>query len=159
MTTIELMDNLAEKIRLTVENYWTAQTKKQTKETVMQRVEVYAGYPPIRTTGETTASFIYALVISCEDRLNDPWATAQVEIGFNIHDEDVNDGWRSLYNLMEHVRQALLKDRCLKAKNSLDFPLRMEIVTDQPYPQWQGKITATYSLGQPMEEDFNVGYY
>lgn len=151
MITVELMDNLAAYLRQVVQEYDAQQPSGKLP------VEVYAGWPPVRNNAEEKASFIYALVVSTEDKQDDDYGSATVEIGFSIYDEDTTDGWRSLFNIMEHVRQALLKKRTLAARNRLELPLKGAIIDDQPYPQWQGKITATYTIGQPSEEVIDYG--
>ena len=153
MITVELMDNLAAYLRRIVQEYDTLQPSGKVP------VEVYAGWPPVRVNAEEKASFIYALVISTEDKPDDDYGSATIEIGFSIYDEDTTDGWRSLYNIMEHVRQALLKKRTLAGRNRLELPLKGEITDEQPYPQWQGKITAIYTIGQPSEEGLYFDEY
>lgn len=149
MTIVELMDNLAEFLKPAVKDYST----KQKAGTVP--VNVYAGFPPVRTKAAEKESFIYVLVLSSTDASDNNASTAKVEIGFSIFDEDKTDGWRSLYNLMEHIRQYLLKYRIALERARLELPLKTEIVDDQPFPQWQGKITADYTIWQPYEEGIN----
>lgn len=149
MTTMELMENLAAFLRGAVSEY-TAQTKEGTAP-----VEVYAGYPPIRTKPGQSPSFIYALVTSFQDEEGNKLSSAAVEIGFSIADDDPRDGWRSLTNIMEHVRQAMLKKRTIANKHRLELPIKGEIADNQPFPQWQGRITARYTIGQPVEEEIN----
>ena len=103
------------------------------------------------------ASFIYALVTAAQDTADGHMSTATVEIGFSIYDNSDVDDWRSLYNLMEHVRQHLLKQRLVANRHRLQLPLKLEVPEAQPAPQWQGKITATYTIGQPYEEDIYYG--
>ena len=153
MTTMELMKNLKEYLAQVVKNY-DAQQKEKTIP-----IAVYEGFPPIRTTAEENASFIYCLVINWEDSSNDSLSDAKVEIGFSIYDEDTRDGWRSLFNIMEHVRQALLKQRIIARRNMLVLPIQGEILDEQPYPQWQGKITTKYTIGQPVEEGIAYDNY
>ena len=62
------------------------------------------------------------------------------------------EGCLSLYNLMEHVRQALLTKRTLGGRSRMLFPLEGEIVDPQPFPQWQGRLTVSYTIAQPEEE-------
>ena len=79
-----------------------------------------------------------------------------MEIGFSIYDDDKNDGWRSLYNLVEHVRQDLLKFPFLEKKYRLEPPLLFDIYDrEQPFPQWLGTITANYSISHLHEEGFS----
>ena len=63
-----------------------------------------------------------------------------------------------MFNLMEHVRQALLKKRTVANKHRLILPIKSKVVEDQPFPQWQGLMTVSYTLGKPVEEEINYGY-
>ena len=88
----------------------------------------------------------------------DEQSAAKVEIGFSIIDGDTSEGWRSLFNLMEHVRQALLKKRTVANKHRLILPIKFKVADEQPFPQWQGLMTVSYTLGKPVEEEINYGY-
>lgn len=153
MTITSLMDNLAVFLRAAVKEYCTMQKAGEIP------VEVYAGYPPIRADSRETASFIYALVISADDTADEQLSMATVEIGFSIYDEDKADGWRSLFNLLEHIRQHILKHRFIAEKNRMEFPVKVKIPDEQPYPQWQGTITVNYTIGQPTEEGIDYDDY
>ena len=152
MTSVELMNNLADFLREVVKDYSTNQ------EAGVLPVAVYAGYPPVRTDYEEKESFIYTLATEWEDKEDGTFSTCKAEIGFSIFDDNKTEGCFSLYNIMEHVRQALLKKRILAGRNRLELPLKSVVSDDQPWPQWQGIITATYTLGQPEEEEFPYGY-
>ena len=144
MTIVEVMDELAAYIRDVVSDY----SSEQKEGTVP--VEVYAGFPPVRGNPKEQASFIYALVTDFED--GEDGSIAKAEIGFSIYDEDKTDGWRSLYNLMEHVRQNLLKHPCLAGRVVLHKPMKGSVSDGPLYPNWEGKIVAEYAIGQPTEE-------
>ena len=147
MTITETMDNVAAYLRPVLEQYNTEQPSGTLP------VKVYAGFPPVRTSASERESFVYALVLSAADNDDDDLSTATVEIGCSIYDSDPTDGWRALANVMEHIRQALLTHRTIAhGRNRLELPLKLEIIDEQPYPQWQGKLTATYTIGQPYEE-------
>lgn len=151
MTTVELMDNLADYLRSVIVDYSTQQPSGK------RSIKVYAGYPPARMNADEQASFIYALVNAAQDTADGDMSTATVEIGFSIYDDSEYDDWRSLYNIMEHVRQQLLKHRFIADRHRLLFPVKIEVPEAQPAPQWQGKITAIYTIGQPYEEDIYYG--
>lgn len=112
MTLVETMENLAKFLRETVSEYSSEQPSGK------KPVAVYAGYPPVAISSEEGPSFIYALATDFTDAQEDPYGTVKVEIGFSVYDENKEDGWRSLFNLMEHVRQALLKHRCIAGRSS-----------------------------------------
>lgn len=149
MTLVETMENLAEFLRETVSEYSSEQPSGK------KPVAVYAGYPPVAISSEEGPSFIYALATDFTDAQDEPYGTVKVEIGFSVYDENKEDGWRSLFNLMEHVRQALLKYRCIAGRSSLVLPLKGAVSDSQPFPQWEGKITASYTIGQPTEVGIN----
>ncbi len=115
-------------------------------------VDVFAGWPPIRREDRKN-SFIYVCITNWTDDLEGtPWSKATVQIGFSVHGSDLKDGWRDLYNLMEHVRQALLTCRTIAGRARLESPLKGMIVADNPtFPEWTGAITAVYSIAQPQE--------
>lgn len=151
MTSVELMNNLADYIREVVKDYSSQQKAGDIP------VAVYSGWPPIRMASAEKESFIYALALEWEDKEDGAFSTCKTEIGFSIYDDDKEQGCFSLYNIMEHVRQALLKHRTLNGRNRLELPLKSVVSDDQPYPQWQGAITATYTIGQPIEEEIDYG--
>ena len=145
MTPIEAMENVAARIRDAVKEYSTHQRLGTLP------VSVYAGYPPFSTKPEQRESYIYCYAVKVHDN-EDRYSRVDIEIGFSIFDEDPKEGCLSLYNLMEHVRQALLTKRTLGERSRLLFPLEGEIVDPQPFPQWQGRLTVSYTIAQPEEE-------
>lgn len=149
MILMEAMENLADYIRPVVKEYYTCNKSGE------KQIEVYAGYPPIRTTADEAPSFIYCMVTAFHDEEGGN-SKADIEIGFSIYDSDEKEGWRSLYNIMEHVRQALLRQRTIAGRNRLLLPCQGQIADSQPFPQWQGKIMVSYTIAQPVEEGFDV---
>ena len=147
MTSVELMDNLADFLRSVIDGHYSTSQSDGT-------IAVYAGYPPVRTAPDEMQSYIYCLVTGVTDSDDPSYSQATVEIGCSIYSADVGDGWRALANLMEHIRQALLSHRTLKERAVLVLPLRMEMPDAQPYPQWQGRLTATYTIGQPDDYEW-----
>lgn len=145
MTPIEAMENVATRIRDVVKEYSTHQRWGTLP------VSVYAGYPPFSTKPEQRESYIYCYAVKVHDT-EDRYSRVDIEIGFSIFDEDPKEGCLSLYNLMEHVRQALLTKRTLGKRSRLLFPLEGEIVDPQPFPQWQGRLNVSYTIAQPEEE-------
>ena len=145
MVIMEAMENLASYIREQVKEYET-ETKAGKRP-----IAVYAGYPPVRDKPDAYDSFIYCCAKKFQDT-DDRLGVVDIEIGFSIYDNHPSDGWKSLYNLMEHVRQALLRKRTLGKRNRLVLPLTGEIVEPQPYPQWQARMTVSYTIAQPEEE-------
>lgn len=151
MTQVELMENLAAFLKNVVLEY-----ESQQSDGTYSPINVYPGYLPVKTNAKESESCIYVLVLECED--GDELSAAKVEIGFSIIDGDTSEGWRSLFNLMEHVRQALLKKRTIANKHRLILPIKSKVADEQPFPQWQGLMTVSYTLGKLVEEEINYGY-
>lgn len=147
MTTIELMTNVREYLEVVLADYST------TQKAGVRPVAVYAGYPPLRLQAAEKESYVYVLALEWTDKADHTFSQAKIEIGFSIYDDDTEHGVLSLYNLMEHVRQALLKKRTLNGRNRLELPLKGELCDVQTFPQWQGRIEAMYTIGQPIEEE------
>lgn len=152
MTPIDLMDMLAARLQKLLTDYTSEQPSGKVP------VTVYPGYIPVQNNAQERKSLVYVLVIETTDKPGNTKSHATVEIGFSIYDDNHTDGWRSLFNVMEHIRQDLLKHRFVNMKFRLDLeeaPIKMSIPDNQPFPQWQGTMTACYTIGQPEEEGMN----
>ena len=133
MTPMEVMDDASAFLRKVVREY----DAKQVKGTYP--LTGYAGYPPVRDRSAEKSSYMYAIAAAIEDSDGEELSTVKIEIGFSIYD-DKSNGWRRLYNLMEHVRQKLLKHRWfLSRRTALVLPLKRAAADAQPFPQWEGR--------------------
>lgn len=148
MTIVEVMDNVAAFLKDVLKDYTISNGSE------MRPVQVYAGWPPIRTDPASKDSFVYACVTDWEDSLaGDPSSKATVQIGFSVYDSDFTDGWRHIYNLMETIRQALLSHQTIGGRSWLQTPLKGMLVVDNPqFPNWAGAITAVFIIGQPVNQ-------
>ena len=151
MTPINLMDKLAERLQKLLTDY----SSEQPSGTLP--VKVYPGYVPKQEDATEHSSFVYVLVRQVLDEDGNKKSSAIVEIGFSIYDEYLTGGWRSLFNLVEHVRQNLLKYRFVNMKHRLELPMQTDIMDDnnQAWPNWRATITAKYTVGHVEEEGIN----
>lgn len=145
MTIIESMENVAAYIKEAVAEYSAEQASGRKK------IEVYAGFPPVRTSRDETPPCVYCVPTEVNDSAEGA-SDVKIMIGISVYDADKDTGGRALYNLAEHIRQALLKKRILGGRNRLILPLKTEIPTEQPFPEWVGVITATYTIAFIEEE-------
>lgn len=150
MTIVESMENVAAYLKEVVTEYSAKQASGRKK------IEVYAGFPPVRTSRDETPSCVYCVPTEANDGA-DGASNVKLMIGLSVYDADKDSGGRSLYNLAEHIRQALLKKRTLGGRNRLILPLKTEIPTEQPFPEWVGVITATYTIAFIEEEGIDYG--
>lgn len=147
MTITELIDNMVEFLKPVVVTYNGQKDSKKSD------ISIIAGYPPKLVGNEERSSAIYVMVTDAQD--NDQtkdYSRATVTLSFDIADDDKVDGWRTLYNIMEHIRQEMLKHRRIGDRNRLILPIKFKTPYEQPWPNWQGAITADYTIGQPEEE-------
>ena len=151
MTPILLMETLAVRLQKLLTDYSAEQLSGSLP------IKVYPCCFPIRSSSQEKHSSVYVFVsggTSTEES-----SVAKVELGFSIYGDSQTEGWRNLYNIMEHVRQDLLRSRFIDMKYRLEFPLEFSVIDEPPFPQWQGKIVATYAIGHTVEEGFNFYDY
>lgn len=148
MTLVTVMESIKALLEEAVAEY-RAQGKER-----LEPIKVYAGYPPVRDRSMEMSSYVYAAVVDWTDKEADTYSACTVEIGLAIRDE-APDGCMSLYNLMEHIRQTLLRHRIVCDNTSLQLPLKGRLPEQQPTPIWLGIIRATYLVAQPETEGIN----
>lgn len=120
-----------------------------------KKVTVYAQHIPDEDFEDDT---YYPLIIVSLQKVKDEEqtparpdsSTATVGLTFGVHGFG-KDTWRDLLNLMEHVRQRLLRKRTIADLYRLSLPLEWEAIEAQPYPFWFGYGTATYTVAQPQD--------
>ena len=155
MIPVNLIETLTAHLRKLLADYST----EQPSGTFI--VDVIPGRIPNPETAQENISAVYVIVRSVEDAGGNEMSSATVEMILSIYDEDDLTGWRTLYNVAEHIRQYLLKHRILDKKYMLKIntenPVRTVFVDDQPYPQWIATITAKYTISQPEEEGILYG--
>lgn len=146
MIPILLLDELAAFLRKVNKDY------RLTDEAVKENpLLVVPGYLKRRENAvETFYPHIVPRLIKGDDTTDG--SVANVRVYFGTYAEDVNEGWRELYNLMEHSRQALLKQRTIVNRFRLKLPVHWEMVEEQPYPAWVGTMDLSYEIAQPQEE-------
>ena len=150
MTLIETMENIAAFLQSQLLEY-----DCKLADGNIVPVAVYPGFAPIRNSNEPIQAFVYVLATDSSD--SEPQSQAKVEIGISVEDTDRTDGWRSMYNLAEHIRISLLKHRLIAHKHRLILPLKFFLGEERLYPQWTAGLTAEYTIGQPVEEELDYG--
>ena len=161
MIPVNLMDALAERLQVILKDYSSGNPQDEVTGSVIlgrNPLKIHTGQIPVPEDASELESFVYVIVKKIEDKGGQDLSSATVEIGVSIYDED-ETGWRNLYNIVEHIRQDLLKHRILNKKFMLQWPINTEFAEEQPYPQWVGAITAKYSIGQPVEEGIAYDNY
>jgi len=83
---------------------------------------------------------------------NAPDATRiSVRILIGVYDESPGEqGYRDVMNIMETIRQELLKERYLDRKYRLEMPFKWNLFQDQPWPVFFGQIETVWETGRPL---------
>lgn len=146
MIPVILLDELAKFLKEANKEYHLSDEKVKDKKLI-----AVAGFLKRRENAkEMFFPHIVPRLIKGDD--TETGSNVTVRIYFGTYCEDVNDGWRELFNLMEHSRQALLKQRTIANRFRLELPIHYEIYEDQPYPEWFGFMDVKYTIAQPQEE-------
>ena len=157
MTPASLILALKKETETATQNY-----KMHTENQADKKVSVYAQHIPNDDfEDDTFYPLILVSVQSGEDNQNAAsiaeLSTVTVGLTFGVYGED-RDAWMDLLNLMECVRQHLLKRRTINKHHRLVLPTKWETIEVQPYPFWFGYGTLKYTVAQPQEEsDIEMG--
>lgn len=151
MVSMVLVDALSSVLTTALANY-TFTTPKG----VATAPHVVAGWLPPKDPKNAASGLEdvpYVLIrFAGHDDLAEGDSEAKVHIYVGIYDES-HDGWRNVANVLEHIRQVLLKNRTIAKKFRLTLPLKSTIPTEeQPYPNWVGWLETRWTIAQPVEE-------
>ena len=126
-------------------------------------INVYTGFLPYASTDAEKKKLCPAIVIRpelVEDRQD--YSLAHLLINVTTYDRDKQQGYLSLYSLLEWVRLKFLTDTPIDNKWLLqDGSLTMGVPPDQPYPQWWGYIEAAIHIPRPLRNEaqwYHSGY-
>lgn len=148
MIPVRLIDDLAAFIGEVNQNFRASDPNIED-----HALKVSAGYLKEREEDETEYNFLPCVIvrlIAGDDTQNG--STARVRLYFGTYCEEAAGGWRELFNLMEHTRQALLRQRTIVNRHRLELPIHWEIPEEQPFPAYVGFMELTYQIAQPREE-------
>lgn len=145
MTPIDLMKSLKRFLEQVIQHYSLETNVKTIKEP--QVIEMFL--PPKKYNEIPDYPFIIIRIIDGEDTETD--ATVKVKLLFGTYSED-RDGYADVLNMMERVRQELLKQRILDKKYRMELPYTWKVFEEQPYPEWIGEATTTWVVSRVQEE-------
>ena len=155
MIPVRLIDGLTDVIKEAVKDYVLTIEGQQEK-----KITVYPQHIPDENF---SSDEYYPLIIVSAQKIDDDEggtindSTVDIGLTFGVYGDDEN-AWRDLLNIMESVRQAVLKNRTINRRHRLILPLKWEVIEAQPYPFWFGYGTLKYTIAQPVEEQ-TESYY
>ena len=120
-----------------------------------EEINVYTGFLPYAATDAEKRKLCPAIVIRpelVEDRQD--YSIAHLLINVTTYDRDKQQGYLSLYSLLQWVRFKFLANTPIDNKWPLqDGSLTMGVPPDQPYPQWWGYIEAAINIPHPSRNE------
>ncbi|MDP5277145.1 hypothetical protein [Chengkuizengella axinellae] len=149
MTPALLIQSLCKFLEGVVENY-TLESNIKTLKTP----QIVDGFLPPKKGNQPEAEFPYIIVRLVEGEDEKEESTTTIKMLFGTYSEDVQ-GFHDVLNLMEKVRQALLKKRTIDNKFRMELPYKWEVPEEQPHPEWFGMSISKWIIPKVLEENMN----
>lgn len=140
LTPLYLIDLLAEYLEKNLSEF-TYQTNGKN-----EKIRVMKAYPEVRKSKD--ANKIPLVLVQCltGKSENDKGILSTADVRILVGVEDVDDeGWKSIYNIVERIRQLLLKENIIAGFPRL-LPVKWNFDEDQPYPKYFAQITVTFNI-------------
>ena len=93
--------------------------------------------------------FVIVRFLDSDD--NQEQSTATVKIIATTYSKQ-GQGWRDPLELLERIRQALLRKRIVGKRFMFAYPIKIEMPEDRPWPYSIAWMTTTWTIAQPIEE-------
>ncbi|WP_312117946.1 hypothetical protein [Brevibacillus reuszeri] len=146
MTPVLLMRSLKTFLEEVVENVELTSPKG-----VLTKPQVFLEQLPQKSASSQEEDFPFIIVraMGGEDRTDG--ASASINLLVGTHSKD-DDGFMDVMNIIEDVRQALLKNRIVGGSFRLELPLKWKLFEEQPWPGWIGEINTLWTIPTVIEE-------
>lgn len=146
MTPAFLVDSLCVYLRELLRDYVL-----EAQDGTRQSPSILSGYLRAgENFGGLTAPFV--LVGAVKGRDTSERTSVQVNIAIGAYAEDADGLWRGPLNMLEHIRQALFKQRIIARRFSIELPLRWEISREHTFPECLAVMTTNWTVARPIEE-------
>lgn len=165
MTSVLLLRSLKVLIEKTLENIELSHSDDPPK--------VFLGWLPIKNAPEVMDTlekpikrqrqpdndyfpYVVLRLVEGEEEENDAMATVRIGIGI-YDDSDEMEGYMNLANVIEEIKQAILKVGILDHKYETTDRIKWKIYEDQSetWPMWEGEMLTKWTLpGIQREVDF-----
>lgn len=146
-TPVLLVDELRDFVDTVVKNY-VLETKRPE---LTKPPQVLTGYlPPKNSTPDPDFPFVIVRLVNVTDTQDGATVTVNIIVG--TYSEDAQNGWRDVANISQRIWTELFKKRVLAKKYRVEYPMKFEMPDEQPFPEWVGIMTTTWTVAQPLEE-------
>lgn len=141
MTALILLEDLRTFIENAVKNFQLTSGKS------LAVPKVHTGYLPMKDDDNPTFPYVIVRLTKITDAKE---STARIIILIGTQSED-DGGYIDAWNVGERIRQALLMNRILSERFSLQLPLELESPEkEQPYPEAICWLTTLWHVPQPQ---------
>lgn len=151
MTPIVLVDTMIKFIEPVVENFELQSNVPDIK----KAPQVIGGFlsEKKRSQEQDPPDFPFVIVryIDDEDK-GDGTNVATVKIIVGTYSEDYQDGWRDCMNVVIRIKEELLKQRIIGGPFRVEYPIKIELPEEQPFPEWAAFLTVKIIMPSIQEE-------
>lgn len=164
MTPVELQNALESFLKESIKDIKVKYVDANGEESLHTPSVITAWILPQEQTKESAESKNeYSYVVPRITKINgsSKEATVEVKITIGVQSyEQLNErgcaGYIDILNIMERIKQDLLKARVLDKKFLIDDTIDCQIPDEQPYPYWNGEMKITGRLPGTVEEGVNI---
>ncbi len=147
---------LLQKHLVDVVKYVTCSMKLSNAKNESTSINVYPQYLPSKKGQNDESHFPYILVriIDGEDSVEELPSLCKIVFIIGVYDKDTNfQGYKDVINIIEKIRQHLLKKRVFDNKYILEGQLKWAVNEEDIYPLYFGGIETTWNIGKVNMED------
>lgn len=146
MTSLDLLSSLKEFIEKTVKDY-----SLETKAKQLREPKVHEGYLPPKDSGNADESeFPFVIIRLLEDESSLEEGKVKIKLLTGTYSYD-SDGWKDAVNIMNRIKLKLFEKRILDKKFRIEYPFKIVLPEEQPYPQWMCEAVSTWIIPRPVE--------
>ncbi|AKL95013.1 hypothetical protein CACET_c15640 [Clostridium aceticum] len=120
-------------------------------------INIYSQYLPAKEDedDEQHYPYIIARVLDGDDSEENQPASCKIMLIIGLYDEDDRyQGYKDVMNVIEKIRQFLLKKRMVAGQFILEYPLQWAVNEEDVYPFYFGGIETNWTLpGIRMEDE------
>ncbi|WGV57791.1 hypothetical protein QIH01_20180 [Brevibacillus brevis] len=146
MTPVLLMRSLQTFLEQVVANVELTSPKSASA-----RPQVFLEALPQRKADSQEEDYPFIIVRAAGGEDQADGSTFSITLLVGTHSKS-DDGFIDVLNIIEDVRQALLKKRVVGQSFRMELPFKWKLYDEQPYPGWIGEMNTLWTIPQVKEE-------
>ena len=141
MTTVTLLQDLVDFVKEAVSTY-----QYKNSQGIVKEINVKDGYLKVREDDDEE-DFPYVLIRLGKGEANYDEAIVKVRLYVGVRDKDVDNGYISCLNIIEHIRHTLQQTPFVNDMYEVRPPFKWEMAESETYPLWFGLLECTFTIG------------